>query len=316
MKIVDERKALDTISSHRRHKKTLQGLDAEEGGITELKTKVAQLKAQLTEDPEQKKLSDRYTEITTELDNIKADQDELYKNLNSLRDERTSLRGVENEKKDAKWKLDREFHAAKNAYRSYEKKAYEARRDRIRAEREAKDKEYKMQIAAQKMEEASQPAYQAEIYTCEGLIAHFDPTAPEAQAAATKPSLLKDAGLKALATRVVNAELKGMKLVKEEVDYFVGKPKKGKKGSNKGSGAVTPTTPVNAEEKEKGKFQLNHSILSELGKVDVRAPTKWDDVPACVEKLREKLNWYKEHSERVTKEVCSNPSHRTDVITC
>jgi len=304
MKLVEERKAVDTISAYRRHRRTLQSLDAGEGEIAADKAKITELKTQLVEDPEQKKLSDRSNEINMELDKIKAEKDEVYRSLQSLRDERTKLKTLENEQKDAKRKLEREFYAAKDAYRAYEKALYEARRERIKAEKEAKDKEYKRQIAAQKMEEANQPAFQAEINTCEGLIAHFDPTSPEAQAAKTKASLLKDAGLKALATRVIETEPKGKKLVKEEEDYFIGKPKKGKKGSAKGSGAATPTTPVASEEKEKGKFQLNHGILVELGRVDVRAPTKWDDVPGCVENLREKLAWYKENSVRVTKEVC------------
>ncbi|KAF8423262.1 hypothetical protein EV426DRAFT_138169 [Tirmania nivea] len=312
MKIVEERKALDIISTYRRHRKTLQSLDAGEGGIAAEKAKIAELKAQLVEDPEQKRLSDRFNEIIAELDKIKAEQDEVYNNLHSLRDERTKLRTQENEQRDAKRKLERDFYAAKDSYRAYEKAAYEVRKEKIRAEREAKDKEYKRQIAVQKMEEASQPAFQAEINTCEGLIAHFDPASPEAQATKTKASLLKDAGLKALATRVVETEPKGKKLVKEEEDYFVGKPKKGKKGSAKGSGTVTPITLTVSEEKEKGKFQLNHGILAELGKVDVRAPTKWDDVPGCVEKLREKLAWYKENSERVTKENIAKAQKEVD----
>ncbi|KAF8431127.1 hypothetical protein BGX38DRAFT_1103934 [Terfezia claveryi] len=312
MKIVEERKALDAISTYRRHRKILQSLDAGENGIAAEKTKIAELKAQLVEDPEQKGLSDRFNQINTELDKIKAEQDEVYKNLNSLRDERTKLWTKENEQRDAKRKLERDFYAAKDAYRAYEKAAYEVRKERIKAEREAKDKEYKRQIAAQKMEEASQPAFQAEINTCEGLIAHFDPTSPEAQATKTKASLLKDAGLKALATRVVETELKGKKLVKEEEDYFVGKPKKGKKGSGKGSGTATPTILPTSEEKERGKFQLNHGILVELGKVDVMAPTKWDDVPGCVETLREKLAWYKDNSERVTKENIAKAQKEID----
>jgi len=304
MKLVEERKALDTISTYRRHRKTLHSLDAGEGGIAADKAKITELKAQLVEDPEQKALSDRFNEITTKLDKIKAEQDEVYKNLHTLHDERIMLRTQEGEQRDAKRKLEWDFYAAKDAYREYEKAAYEVRKERMRAEREAKEREYKRRIAAEKMEEASQPAFQAEINTCEGLIAHFDPASPEALATKTKASLLKDAGLKALATRVVETEPKGKKLVKEEEDYFVGKPKKGKKGSAKGSGTSTPTTLATGEEKEKGKFQLNHGILVELGNVDVRAPTKWDDVPGCVGTLREKLAWYKENSERVTKEVC------------
>ena len=315
MKIVDELRALADISSLRRHRNTFEGAQK---AIDLDQAKIAELKAQLGENPEQKKLSDRYSEIIAELDSIKAEQDEFYNNLRNLRDERTRLKGLDREKFEAKKKLEREFYAAEDAYRQLEREFYAAkdayrqyekaaRRERQRAEREAKEKEYKRHVAAQMMEEASLPAFASEILTCEGLIAHFDPTSPEALAAKNKSSLLKDAGLKASATRVVASLPEGKKLFKEEEDYFVGKSKKGKKGSNKGSGAATPTAAApQGEDKagEKGKFHLNHGILSELGKVDVRAPIGWDDVPACVEKLRERLSWYRENSERMTKEVC------------
>jgi len=272
------------------------------------------LKMQLVEDMDQKKLSQRCNEINVELNELKAQQDEPYKKLSSLRNKRTELKGLEAEAMNTKEALERKYSTTKDNYRAYERAVNERRREKLREEREARDKEFKRQLASQKMEEASQPAFQSEINTCEGLIMHFDPTSPEAQAAKTKASLLKDAGLKALATRVVEIEPKGKRLVKEEEDYFVGKPKKGKKGSNKGSGAATPTTPANVEDRgaERGKFQLNHGILAELAKVDVRAPIGRDDVPACIEKLRERLKWYKENSERVTKEKIAKAQKEID----
>ncbi|KAF8454445.1 hypothetical protein BDZ91DRAFT_702211 [Kalaharituber pfeilii] len=309
MKLVDERKAVADIPQYRKQKKALQALDAGQLAIEQDRAKIAELKAQLGEDPEQKRLSDRYTEINAELDKIKSEQDEVYKNLNSLRDERTRLKNLDREKWDAKKKLEDEFFSKKKAYQLYEKAAAQARRERFRKEREAKEREYRRRIAAEKMEEASRPAYTSEIQTCENLIAHFDPTSPEALAGKTKASLLKDAGLKAEAKRVVDKEPQGTKLVKVDEDYFVGKPKKGKKGSNKGSGTATPT---GGATEDKGKFQLNHGLLVELGKVGVRAPTGWDDIPACVETLREKLQWYKENSERVTKENIAKAQREID----
>jgi len=102
--------------------------------------------------------------------------------------------------------------------------------------------------------------------------------------------------------------------VREEEDYFIGKPKKGKKGSNKDVVPTTSANTANTEEKsaERGKFQLNHGILVELGKVDVKAPSRCDDVPSCVEKLRERLIWYKENSGRVTKENIARAQREID----
>ena len=292
MRIAEEKEATDTISALQRNRRALE---AAEESISHKEAKIMELKVQVVDTPEQIRLNDRYNEISTEI-----------KQLSSLWDEHTALRRLESEKINARQKLEREFNAAKLAYRAIQNAAYHARREKFRTEREAKDREYKRQIAAKKLAEASQPAFQPEINTCEGLIAHFDPDSPEAQAAKTKASLHKDAGLKALATRVVETEPKGKKLVREEEDYFIGKPKKGKRGSNKDTVPTNPANTTNTEEKsaERGKFQLNHGILVELGKVDVRAPSRFDEVPSCVEKLRERLIWYKENSERVTQEVC------------
>lgn len=309
LKLVDERKALADISALRKQKKTFGSLETMQAEIDEDKAKIAELK-KTTSDPEAKALSDRYTEIAAELDKYRAEQDEVYKNLSSLRDEKTQLQNLEREKYQAKKALEDQFYSAKSAYRNYERAAAEARREKFKAEREAKDREWKKQVARQKMEEAETPAYSSEILTCEGLIGHFDPTSPEALAGKNKGSLLEDKGLKATDIRVVDNEIKGTKLLKKddrEEDYFKGtggKGKKGKKGGNKGAAATDAGTPT---EQDKGKFQLNHGVLIELGKVDVAPPSGWDDVTKVLENLREKLSWYKENSERVTKEVRLEP---------
>lgn len=67
--------------------------------------------------------------------------------------------------------------------------------------------------------------------------------------------------------------------------------KKGKKGGKKGGAAPTPS-----------KFNLNIGIIEELAKVGVDAPSSQADVPATVEKLKEKLAHWKEDQDRKTKE--------------
>lgn len=72
MKIVDEKKALADISQLNRQKKGFAGLDQSQKGIDEIKAQIAELKKSM-DDPEARALSDRYTEITAELDTIKAE---------------------------------------------------------------------------------------------------------------------------------------------------------------------------------------------------------------------------------------------------
>lgn len=153
-------------------------------------------------------------------------------------------------------------------------------------------------------EEASEKAYSAEIITCEGLIGFFDPSSAEA---ARKAKLAAEPrALAAQPTRAIdNSQLTGTKLVKKddrEEDYFVGTggKKKGKKGRKEP--ASSAAEPASAESTG-GKFNLNVGILEELAKIDVDTPMSRDDVPKTLEKLREKLAWYKENQETKTKEV-------------
>lgn len=112
--------------------------------------------------------------------------------------------------------------------------------------------------------------------------------------------------LAAQSTRVVeDTKSPGIKLVKKEEDYFIGGggKKKGKKGRKE---AVSPGAEAPASEahsSSSGKFNLNVGILEELAKIDVDTPMGKDDVPKTLEKLREKLAWYKKHQEIKTKEV-------------
>lgn len=112
--------------------------------------------------------------------------------------------------------------------------------------------------------------------------------------------------LAAQSTRAVDAtKLVGTKLVKKEEDYFIGGggKKKGKKGRKEAVSPGAEAAPASEAPSSSGKFNLNVGILEELAKVDVDTPMGKDDVPKTLEKLREKLAWYKKHQEIKTKEV-------------
>ncbi|KAF3089262.1 hypothetical protein TWF569_001729 [Orbilia oligospora] len=287
LKLVDERRTLDQISNLRKLKKNFAGFDEEQGAIDKLKASLADIRSQL-DDPEAKALSDRFTEITKELDSIKAEQDGVFQNLNSLRDERTRLQKEQQEKFGEIKALKDAYYGAKNAFREYEQEAWKVRKEKQRAEREAYEKKKKMEVANQLLEEASFKAFTSEIHTCENLIAFFDPES------APKKADGPVSQYKASIGRTITEEPKGMKVLKkDEEDYFIGgnSKKKGKKNKAAGSEAPTPA-----------KFSLSIGILDELSKVEVSAPTGAEDVPSVVEKLKAKLQHYKENQERVTQE--------------
>lgn len=289
MKLVDEKKALSEISNLNKARKNFSQFDSQQKGIDDIKAQIAEQK-KLLDDPENKALSEKYTSLQTELDGLKAEQDEAYKSLKTLREETDKARAEQQEKFVARKELKDAYYQQRRAFQNYEFEARKVRNEKRRQEQVQYVAGKRKAAASERLEEASGPAYQSEIFATEGLIRHFDASAlpaKEATAAskfaASAQRTVDDAGLKG--TRVSKKDT-------EEESYFVGTGgKKGKKGK-KGGASAAPA-----------KFNLNIGIIEELAKVGVDAPSSQEDVPALVEKLNAKLAHWKQDQDRKTKEV-------------
>ena len=289
MKLVDEKKALSEITSLHKARKNFSGFDAQQKGIDDLKAQIAEQKKQL-DDPEQKAISQKYTELQTELDGLKAEQDDAFKNMKSLRDETDKARAVQQEKYQALKDYKDDYYSRKRAFADYDYQARKIRQEKRKKEQEEYVANKRKETASKRLEEASSPAYMDEIIAAEGLIRYFDPSALPAKetAAASK--------FAASAQRTVDdAGLKGTRISKKdnlEESYFVGTGgKKGKKGKK------APAASADS------KFNLSMGVIEELSKVGVNAPSSQADVPATVNKLNEKLAHWKSDQDRQTKEV-------------
>jgi len=300
MRIVDEKKALADISQLNRQKKGFAGFDEAEKGIVDVKAQIAELRKSM-DDPESKAMSERYTQITNELDTIKAEQDDAFKNLNALRDERTKAHEDQQKKYSAVKDIKDKYYQSRRAAVEYEREARRIREEKRRAENDAYHRGRRQEVAKTKLDEASAPAYQDEIRTAGNLIAYFDPSSAPKQAvsgpgkfAATANRTVEDTGFKG--TRLPK---KG----EDEESYFVGTGgKKNKRKGNQGrtgSGTASPAP----EGKSEGKFNLDLGTIDSLGRLGVDPPMSQSDVPALVEKLKEKLAHWKEDQDRKTKEV-------------
>lgn len=296
MKLVDEKKALAEISSLNKQKKGFAGFDQTQKGIDDVKAQIAELRKSM-DDPESKALSDRYAAITKELDEIKAEQDGAFKNLNALRDERTKA----NEEQNAKWSAVKEikdkYFNARREYRNYEQETRRIKQEKWRTEQDAYQRSKRREVANEKLEEASAPAYQEQIRTTQALLAHFDPSS------AQKHEVLSPGKFAASASRTVDdAGIKGTRLQRkgeEEENYFMGtggkKGKKGRKPAAEGTASPAPT---------EGRFNLDYGTISKMGEIGIDPPMNQSDVPAVVQKLKEKLDFWKGDQDRKTKEVC------------
>ena len=295
MKLVDEKKALSEISNLRKQRKGFAGFEEQQKGIDNVKAQIAEIKKGL-DNPEQKALSEKYTAIQKELDEIKAEQDSAFKDLNKLRDERTKLHADQQEKWQAMRTVKDNYFSSRRAYKEYEDELYKQRKEKQRSERDAFEKDKRKKAAAQRLEEASEPAFMDEIITAEGLIRYFDPSFAPSTKQATESKFAAPAQRK-----VEDSDIKGTRVVKkteEEENYFMGTGgKKGKKGRKANNASPAPSTPT------EGKFNINIGTLGEFNKINVEPPMNQSQVPDVVEKLKAKVSQWKSDQDKVTKEV-------------
>jgi hypothetical protein len=295
MKIVDEKKNLAEITALNKQKKGFAGFEQAQNQIDDIKAQIAEIKKSM-DDPASKALSEEYTSITTELDQIKSKQDEVFKNLNQLRDERTRANEAQQVAYTNVKEIKDKYWQAKRAYADYEKEAYRVRRDRQKQEQIAYEAGKRKAVAQAKLEEASAPAYYDEILTAQSLIRYFDPSSQEAKAAAGPGKFA------AQASRTVDSTaLKGTALPRKgdsQEDYFAGNGgKKGKK-NRKAQNADSP-----APEAAPGKFNLSLGVIEQLAKIDVQPPSSQADVSSVVDQIKSKLETWKKDQDRKTQEV-------------
>ncbi|KAF2211214.1 hypothetical protein CERZMDRAFT_59971 [Cercospora zeae-maydis SCOH1-5] len=304
MKLVEEKKALDEIRVLTAAKKGFAEHDQIQKDIDNVKAEIATLKKQL-DDPESRALSERYTQITAELDKIKAEQDEAFKSLNALRDERTKIHEQQQKKYAAVKEIKDAYYTQRRAAVEYEREAKRIREEKRRAENDAYHRGRRQEAAKAKLEEASAPAYDEEIRITRSLLARFGSAVDSQQAtgpgqfAATDFRKVDDSGIKGTALK---------KKGEEEESYFIGgggKKKKGRKGTSQPNGAGSPTV-------ETSKFNLDLGTISALAQINVDPPMSQADVPAVVEKLKEKLEFWKGDQDRKTKENIANAQKEID----
>ena len=268
-----------------RQRKGFAGFDQTQKQIDDIKAQISELKKSL-DDPEQKALSERYTAITKELDEIRAEQDSAFKNFGALRDQKRKAQQEQQEKWLVVKEIKDNYFQARRANQEYEREAKRQRWERHQQERKGYEAEKRKAIARQKLDEASTPAYGDEIVTAESLIRYFDPSSAPVKTESGPGKFAASAQ-----RSVDDSGIKGMRVVKkEEDDYFIGgggKKKKGKKGP----------------EEKKEKINLDYGLLEQLSKMDLKPPTSKEDYPELVEKLKEKLGHWKGDQDRQTKEV-------------
>lgn len=90
MKLIDEKKALQEITALKRARRTLESSGSAEDAISSDKARIDELRKQL-DDPESRKVSDRFDELKKELDGLRDEGNKAYEERGKLFDERNAL---------------------------------------------------------------------------------------------------------------------------------------------------------------------------------------------------------------------------------
>lgn len=293
MSLVDEKKTLERIGKMKRSRKQFTVINKQQEEVDALQAKIQETKAGMS-NPESKALSEQYTKLQAELDTIKAEQDEAYKSLSSLRDERTRLQNLQKEKWNEKKKLEDEYHTGRKAYQKYERDQKQKAWERQKSERERIEKERKKERAQKMLAEASDPAYLDEIRRANSLLQYFDPSY-----VAEKAPLQTSKGLAAQAERKVDSSnLKGVAIVskKDRDDEYLPAAKKGKKGKK------------NNAAKSASNFSCPPQVLEDCAAMGIEPPMSAEEVPAVTEKVRAKLDHWKSDQTAQTQRVSLHSS--------
>ncbi len=90
MKLVDEKKALQEISTLRRSRKTMELSGSADDAIAADRARIDELRKQL-DDPESRKVSDRFDELKKEMDGLREEGNKAYEERGKLFDERNAF---------------------------------------------------------------------------------------------------------------------------------------------------------------------------------------------------------------------------------
>ncbi|ROT40670.1 hypothetical protein SODALDRAFT_330411 [Sodiomyces alkalinus F11] len=301
MKIVDEKKALAEMSSLKKQRKNFSQFEEAEKQIDDLKAKIKEIKDSM-DDPEAKAMSEQYSKIQAELDQIKAESDEAYKNLSALRDERTRLQAEQQEKYQAIRQIKDEYWQQKKAAQAHEREARDKARERRKAEQERYVLERKKAEAERLLAEASEPAYLDEIRRANSLLLFLDPSAVKTE----KAPLLANRGLGAQPERKVDdANIQGTKLPskKDREDEYLPAVKKGKKGKKGGAAAATAAATASSGS-DSGKFNCPPSVVEDCAFMGIDPPMSAADVSPVAEKVKAKLaHWQEDQAAETQRNI-------------
>lgn len=300
MKIVEERKALNDISTLKRARKSVEQFGEQQKEIDELRAHVADLRLSL-DDPEMAAANKRYEEIKAEMDELSKEQEKLFGNRGKLLSQRTALSKQLDELYQARRDRLTAYHAENDKYFARVRADRERRQEAQRKEREEADRlRQEAEIQALR-EDAALPAFAKEIEDCNVLIRYFSGASeedtkgenPTQSASKSQPEVPKPDAT--VPEGAVVARKKG-----DEDDYFAGTGSGKKKGKGKKSGPQA--VKAQGTDEAGGAFNVPFGMLSALLSLSIPPPMNQADVPRLVDNIKLKREYFVSNQPHQTQE--------------
>ena len=302
LKLAEEKRALQEISTTKRSRRVVEGFQAEQNSIEQDRAKIDELRKQL-DDPAAKAVSERYDAIKAELDELKKESDELFAGRSKLFEERDNIQNEFNALLNERRESTQRFREANDQYWNKVNEDRARRAEQQRQQRIAEEARKKKEIVERLLEEAQIPAYGAQIEDCQTLIDYFsgkttgNVTLKSSQPAAVSKTAL--AGVPELELRKVEESPELVPIKKkgeEEETYFVGGNRKAKgKKTLKANG-----TSHASEAGSSGTFNVPLATLTALLSLSIPPITSNADLTRVVEDLNTKKAWFEANQERQT----------------
>ncbi|KAI8090532.1 hypothetical protein BDF21DRAFT_377608 [Thamnidium elegans] len=286
VRLVEEKKILQEISTLKRGRTQVEGLGEQQEAIERERNFYNELRKNV-DDGENKRLSDKYELLNAELKTLIVDGAKQREERNKLYDERTRIKLLLDETYDTLRACRSEHRKAKDDYYNAAREAHEKRKETERVEKIKYEAEKREADARQELELASLPAFEHEIVLCDTLSAFL-------QGFVTK-SGQDPVNATSVTTDDANSKNapQGFVIKKKENDevYFMGG-----KNKKKGGAAKAP------KEKKSDILKLPLATMEDFFEVKVTVPTKISEVPATIEKLKERKLAYVAEQPKVTEE--------------
>ncbi|KAI8058917.1 uncharacterized protein B0P05DRAFT_605987 [Gilbertella persicaria] len=275
VRIVEEKKMLQEISLLKRNRLSVEDIDEQQNEINRERSIQDELKKNI-DDSETKRLSDRYEQLDAEFKELNAEQTKQRESRNQLYDERNRLKAQLDEEYTKLRTLRDEHRKNNDEYYTFIRQLREYKREQEQLRKVQEEQEKRQEAAQQELELASLPAFESEIALCdnlaiflEGFISNGGKTAASEEVNVSK---------------VANA-FEGMVIKKRDDDeeFFAGAKNKKKNNNNKSK---------DPKEKKSDTLKLPLATMEAFFDIKVTVPTKISEVPATLQKLKERKAYY------------------------